>query len=222
MATTYQAGEQTKQLILNESKILFYRNGYTGTTYSDISAAAKMNRALIPYHFKTKQSLGKAVIYEIINSAYNNIDEMLGTSDLSEDLNSALHIAVYYRLLDNSKYAALINDLINDNGSDIFNMDDEIISVKALGKNFRKLSDKQLNLICRNTIALKKELAQCILDTSYDYNADELTEFHIESAMIHAGYSKKTISELIDAALQLANLIDCKIEDGFHVSVSYI
>lgn len=221
MATTYQAGEQTKQLILAISKNLFYKNGYTPTTYSHISAAAGMNRALIPYHFKTKQSLGKAVIYEILGSAYSDIDDMLGSSELSEDLTSALHIVIYYRLLNNNQYASLINELINDNGSDIFDINDELISIKALGKNFRKLSDKELKLICRSTIALRKELINCMLDTSDNYNSDELAAFHIETAMTHAGYTKKNIAELTDAAIQLANLVDCRIGDDFNVSVSY-
>ena len=75
MANTYLAGEQTKRNILRESKKLFYKKGYTETTYNDISAVAKVNRALIPYHFKNKQILGLEIYNQIIAEFYELIDK---------------------------------------------------------------------------------------------------------------------------------------------------
>lgn len=59
MSTTYQTGNATKSKILTQSKLLFHQKGYAATTYTDISTSANVNRALIPYHFRANQSLGK-------------------------------------------------------------------------------------------------------------------------------------------------------------------
>ena len=84
MATTYTVGDKTKSNIINESRKLFYKKGYTETTYTDISKAADVNRALIPYHFKNKELLEKS---EDVIELKHNIANLRAKGKLEEAKN---------------------------------------------------------------------------------------------------------------------------------------
>ena len=98
MSTTYQTGNATKSKILTLSKLLFHQKGYAATTYTDISASANVNRALIPYHFQSKPILGKAVFQEILSQTHTKLDTILDMSQFSADFAGMLHLMSFYYL----------------------------------------------------------------------------------------------------------------------------
>ena len=55
-------GEKTKNYILDESDKLFYKNGYSSTSFSDIVVATGLSKGNITYHFKNKQLILEAII----------------------------------------------------------------------------------------------------------------------------------------------------------------
>lgn len=55
-------GEQTRQEIVAAAKRLFYRRGYTNTSFSDIVAVTGVQRGNIYHYFKTKDDILAAVI----------------------------------------------------------------------------------------------------------------------------------------------------------------
>lgn len=57
--SNYAVGKETQKKIWKAGRKLFYEKGLDATTYDDISKAAGINRALIPYYFKTKHQLGR-------------------------------------------------------------------------------------------------------------------------------------------------------------------
>ncbi len=64
-------GERTRKTILIAAEKLFSNKGYDGTSIQDIATAAKVNKALIYYHFKNK--------HDIIDSLFEmTLDEMFG------------------------------------------------------------------------------------------------------------------------------------------------
>ncbi|AGL01214.1 TetR/AcrR family transcriptional regulator [Desulfoscipio gibsoniae] len=50
-------GEQTKQHIIDQAKILFSQKGYTGTSIKDICDATGCSKGSIYYHFKNKEDI---------------------------------------------------------------------------------------------------------------------------------------------------------------------
>jgi AcrR family transcriptional regulator len=69
-------GEKTKSKILAIAEKLFAEKGYDGTSIQDIARTAKVNKALIYYHFKNKQ--------DIIDSLFKQtLDEMFGMEQRS-------------------------------------------------------------------------------------------------------------------------------------------
>lgn len=221
MSNTYIAGEHTKANILRESKKLFYNNGYTNTTYSEISSVAKINRALIPYHFKNKQVLGLEIYHEIIKNFYELIDNLLDTAQFDSNFVSILHTVTYYRLLStNAPFLRFISELQADEGTSLFVVAEEQCWLTHLGDKFTSLGEHELSILTQMHIGAKKEMIN-LLCNSTDNDSDIISHMHISMLMRYAGYSTKKIDELFYAAVEIANLLNFQIKDDFVVELKY-
>lgn len=222
MSNTYLAGEQTKRNILRESKKLFYKRGYTDTTYSEISTVAKINRALIPYHFKNKQVLGLEIYHQIINEFYELIDNVLDTSQFDADFISVVHTVAYYRLLStNIPFLRFISELQADEGTSLFVAEDEKNWLNSLGNKFNSLNEEEMNILIQMHIGTKKEMVTLLCNNHKTIKADTISRMHISMLMRYIGYSTKKTDELINAALEIANLLTFQIKNGFVVEMKY-
>ncbi len=71
-------GERTKELILEQSAVLFNRQGYASTSLSDIMTATKLEKGGIYNHFENKESLmQQAFLFAIqkVEARYNTLLE---------------------------------------------------------------------------------------------------------------------------------------------------
>lgn len=222
MANTYLAGEQTKRNILRESKKLFYKKGYTETTYNDISSAAKVNRALIPYHFKTKQILGLEIYNQIIAEFYELIDSVLDTDQFDTDFVSILHTVAYYRLLASNKhFLQFLSELQSDEAATLFDLATEREWLISLGSKFANMNDADLTILTQMSIGMKKESVTLLTTASTTLNADAVAHMYLHMLMRYVGYSVKKADELINAATEIANLLNFQIKNGFAIELKY-
>ena len=221
MSNTYIAGERTKTNILQESKKLFYNNGYTNTTYSEISSAAKINRALIPYHFKNKQALGLDIYHEIMKNFFELIDNLLDTSQFDSDFVSILHIVTYYRLLsDNVPFLRFIKELQADEETPLYTAEEELHWITCLGDKFNTLDKEELSILTQMHIGAKKESIH-LFHNDVCSSPDTISHAHIRMLMCYVGYSAETIDELYNAAVEVANLLKFKIKNDFTIELKY-
>lgn len=94
-------GAQTKEYIYNVSKALFYTLGYDKTTISAISKKAEVPIGLIPYHFKNKDNILKAIYRDFLIQ----IDECITTRVIpyfyidNSILYHAILSRIYYQIL---------------------------------------------------------------------------------------------------------------------------
>ncbi len=51
----------TKDKVVDAARVLFYRNGYGGTSYADIADKAGLAKGNVQYYFKSKEQILKAV-----------------------------------------------------------------------------------------------------------------------------------------------------------------
>lgn len=219
MATTYTVGDKTKSNIINESRKLFYKKGYTETTYTDISKAADVNRALIPYHFKNKELLGATIYDLIVEDTTNKADSLLDTAELSSDLSGAFHVVVFFRMFENEHFANFISEVYDACKNNLYDIDIEKKLILSFDSKFGKLNDKTISLLSQSMAAIRLNLIRNL--KSDDYTADDLAKHYINMLLHYIGYSEKKINELTDAAISLADLIDINISTGFSVKVSY-
>ncbi|MCM1499900.1 MAG: TetR/AcrR family transcriptional regulator [Clostridium sp.] len=220
MSNTYLSGEQTRRRILKESKKLFYKYGYTETTYAHISAAAKINRALIPYHFQSKQALGEEIYQKIIKEFTDAIDNLLDTSQFSPDFICMLHTINYYRLLkDNPKLSRFASQLLTDETSTLFTVETGRKMLSELGSKFSLCDDEELTVLAKMNIGIQKEIIQMIHTSTTD--TDRMAQIQLHMLMGYAGYSKKKTDELINAAFAVADLISFHVKNGFSIAITY-
>jgi len=60
------ASEESKQSILQAAKSIFSKKGYSGTSIRDIASLAKVNHAIIRYHFGNKEGLWLSVVNDLL------------------------------------------------------------------------------------------------------------------------------------------------------------
>lgn len=63
----------SKQLILDNAKLLFSQKGFQASSMDELSKMTGLNKAMIFYYFKNKQGLYEAVITEILHGMYEEI-----------------------------------------------------------------------------------------------------------------------------------------------------
>lgn len=69
-------GEQTRARIMREAERLFAANGYAETSVDNIAKAAKVNKALIYYYFKSKDELLNA----LFKATFDALEEKFSVS----------------------------------------------------------------------------------------------------------------------------------------------
>ncbi len=222
MRSKYLTGEQTRQTILKESKALFYEKGYHQTTYSHISVAANVNRALIPYHFQSKQILGLEIYHEIINEFFALIDNLLDVSQFDEDFVNALHMVTYFRLLKNQPpFLQFLSELQEDGTISPFSLEEECQWLIKLGDKFQKLDNPTLTLLAQLHIGMQKESIILLRDTTHTFTPDTVSKMHLALLMHYAGYSTKKIDELWNGAIEVANLLNFQMKENFALELKY-
>ncbi|MGN0437259.1 MAG: TetR/AcrR family transcriptional regulator [Lachnospiraceae bacterium] len=219
MATTYKTGNQTKEKIINETKILLYKQGFSKTTYDDISAAANINRALIPYHFKSKQVLGQTIYAEIIQQFEERFDSILDISEFSPDFISILHITAYYQLLQDEHFSKFVYELQADKDFSVFMKESEASLLDGLIHNNTKLSESEITILLASEVGMKKELFYLVNTSDIDIN--EAAKLQLYMLLSYAGYSKKKTEDLYNSAMQVINMLSFKITKNFQVKIDF-
>ena len=211
MATTYSSGNKTKEKIIKATRILLYKKGFSNTTYDDISNATKINRALIPYHFKSKQQLGQIIYSQIITDFFSSLDSILDVKEFSADFVSTLHITAYYQLLTDSSFVQFVNELQNDISFSSF--------MEGLIQKSNKLSPTEKSILLTSAVGMKKELIRMVNNKKADVN--DIAKMQLYMLLSYCGYSKKKIEELYDSAMQVIHMFTFQITSDFRIDILY-
>lgn len=219
MANTYLVGEQTKRKIFKESKKLFYKKGFDETTYDDISTAAKVNRALIPYYFKNKQILGQAIFSKITEDFTENLNHVLDIYKYPQDFINIIHTFAYYRLLNNKKYAKFAFQVQADESFSNQMVTSEKNFIIGFGSKASRFSENELDIIAKMDFGIEKEIVRMIYLSNGSLDIDEIVRIEIHMIMGYAGYSKKKIDELLDLAIEVLSPFSFHMKNGFAIDI---
>lgn len=117
--------EKTEQLIISVAAKLFFEKGYEKTSLNDIiSNLGGLTKGAIYSHFKSKEEIYQAVIYQLTSSSDDAITEIIknkqltGREKIKIVLNESLEAAVKSRevtgKIDYSKNPVLLYNLLNE------------------------------------------------------------------------------------------------------------
>lgn len=218
MSTTYHAGEHTKHKIFEVSRQLFYIKGYDETTYDDISKAANINRALIPYHFKNKKNLGLLVYRRLIDDYFSICDQALENTSISEEGRTAFYMFGYYRLLKEPNLAKFLVQF----HSDIDYNERMIISKKRLFDIFSaknpSVSEKDYELLSQMDYGIEKEVVR-ISYYKNDTDTDQLSSVEFRLILSFLGYAKEQVEAIIEEAIYYLSRHKIILKDKFYFEV---
>ncbi|QVY65531.1 TetR/AcrR family transcriptional regulator [Polaribacter sp. Q13] len=110
--------ESTKQLILNESYKLFYKNGFKTTSIDKIMKETKLTKGAFYHHYKNKRELGLAVIkLKLQERVYDLMISPLYTSiDAIELLKLTFLDKIKSFSIEEKQQGCPMNNLINEIG----------------------------------------------------------------------------------------------------------
>ena len=98
-----QVRKDSKLRILDAADAIFVRRGIDGARMQEIADRAGVNKALLHYHFRSKEALAYAVWYRIATSFAPGILQMLA-SDLSLDEKIDRYVDAYHDTLSRHPY----------------------------------------------------------------------------------------------------------------------
>lgn len=78
-------GQKTKLFILEESNKLFYTNGYSNTSFTDIMQATGLSKGNITYHFKSKQIILEGIVSNRLQQIENSFKKWESQSQNAEE-----------------------------------------------------------------------------------------------------------------------------------------
>jgi len=73
MVSKMERSEATRNRLLQHGARLFAQQGYDGTSLESIALAARVNKAMVKYHFKSKQGLYSAVLLASIRKVTSRL-----------------------------------------------------------------------------------------------------------------------------------------------------
>lgn len=209
---TYQAGIETKEKILKVSKNLFYEKGYEGTLYDDICKIAKVNRALIPYHFKNKGDLALTVYHNFMEQ-YNMILEQISKS-CEDQVKLVFGIQLYFHLLQNWNVARFMNHIYTqDEFHKSLILDEEQLYEKVL-QGQKKMSKSRFQAFIHLTFGMEMEVVEMIY-MEKNNKVDVVIATMIHMIFEYMGYSITKINQLLKQGERILAQYNIEVNEDF-------
>ncbi|WP_449437024.1 TetR family transcriptional regulator [Pedobacter steynii] len=106
----------TKQLILNKSLELIYKNGYQATSIDEIIATTNVTKGAFFYHFSSKEEMGLAIINELF---YPRVVTALAhplthTTGITDAIYHILHTLLHDDSVFNVAYGCPVVNLVEE------------------------------------------------------------------------------------------------------------
>lgn len=129
----------TRQSILNAATVEFAQYGFEGGRVDRIASRAKVNKAMIYYHYRSKKLLYRAVIENHVSRLANQIDELLNREMPIGEFFQALSF-LYINLFSDGEFLPIFLRELASKGNHIESILHETITQ-------RKLTEKVKNYI---------------------------------------------------------------------------
>lgn len=181
--------EETREKILETTRILFREKGYHETTMNDIVQKSETSKGTIYYYFDNKQELFETMINEIASRHFNEIEEVIEDDALTvkEKIRHMLSITIK-NLMKNSEILSLNFAELKQSDKKFekkiwqwhqkaFKNVNQVIQ-KGIETGF--LKDKNSRLMTHSFMGLASSFVPAIIESDYDLKHNELVDFSCE------------------------------------------
>jgi AcrR family transcriptional regulator len=217
---SYSNGEATRKAILDCSRRLFFRYGYSATLWKVIVQEADVNPGLIHYHFKTKAMLAEAVLAKYYLESLVRIDGLF--ADEGQAVKDSIAIREYWYVIVNSlEFRRFLYEVslerIPQHVSESLGQD----YLLAISKELSLRQDYgELALLSRFSFSVETEILVAYVDGLINYPCDKLAVLDIKTMFELLSVPSEVISDVLNRSGELFSQLDIRIHDEFCVSAT--
>lgn len=198
----YQNGSETRALILRTCQELFYEKGFAATTYSDICAAAHVNRGLISYYFGSKETLKTIVHHAEVDKISLQVRQLCPKPNSFEEAFLSSYLT-WYKFFSDTKYRNFFSEIFRGK------IDFDIFSIGAvyLCTSITDLSpEAELNLALFAN--LQSMLSGYVAEHIDRFNYKDVAEFEIKGIFSNNPNSIRRMNSAVEKLRQCLDAID--------------
>ena len=215
------AGEKKKRLIIDVCKKLFYRNGYVGTTYDDICAAADIPPGTITYHFDGKAGIATSieVEYEAQNKIY--IEKMCGDRFTKTQLMVIENFHMWKRIYEDTSIRRFLVEITSERipSKSVHEVVEYYYRCVMDDLGIKGIDQKELDLIVAAQLGLSDALVGRTSTELDRFSFEEVARFAIRFFLRQIGVSDKKSDALIAEGEALFD--ELPIDNRYYVDFQY-
>lgn len=208
----YQKGTYKRDIILYNSKYLFYKQGISGTTIREIAELSEDPVSLVHYYFKKKEDIVKQIYLDFLG----NIDLFVYStlySDLKETnvlLAHTITQLIYYSIImgDPNNLTVYQESLRNHSNAVILNTYIEHVYRKIVEEMDLNLSESCFQAYISIDFGSRRELLNRYYAGDIDLDPKELVRIIIRTFPLVAGVSPEDLEKTEKQAQEIFRTLD--------------
>ncbi len=211
----------TKSLIYNNAKFLFFQKGYTNTTYDEICEKIGLNKAMLKYHFSSKKNLAALIYNEIHTDINEYIEKHMGISSSDKIRHFILQTIFFDLIKNNSNFNLFYIDICKDNILTQYTKGTTCYYIAEISEiNNMSYSESDLKVFSSIFLATQSELLIDYFKQNIDKEYEELEKIYFKLLFGYFGYSDSDVEYYLDKSRAILENYDIDIEDSFQVRIT--
>jgi len=212
--------EEKKALILDTCKELFYKKGYTGTTYEDINTAAGLPPGSVTNYYSGKKALAETIHAEYEMKVKTAISLLAG-DDHELRVMSALEIIYWWQLFYTSpnirrfiveiSKEGILRKSLAGNTQHFFKQQIDEYGIKMDSSRFKLVTNAYIGMVTALLLNADENFSS--------HTADEVADFVIESAYKMLNVDRAVIIDAINRAHEIYRGV--KLSDAYYEFFKY-
>ena len=197
----YKTGIETRKAIVNEAKILFYRNGYKKTSVEKICEAADAKLGTFTYYFPKKNDLLSTIYSDYMQACVDHVEKK--EKDLPPVKHHLYSVMLYYgNLYRDERTVSFHRETLQIASMNAWFHDPRMLISEFSGRNISGMDSGFYDLCVKADNAVRRELNLDFIEKK-DYGISSvkklLSDIYLINARLFGVDRKKTEAYLEDA-----------------------
>lgn len=212
----------SKTLIYNKAKELFYKKGLTETRYDEITRSCGLNPAMLKYHFQSKNKLAAEIYYEFELSLHKQIIDLADKSTPPE-LIYYYNILMFYNIVEKNEYfrrfyldmcrSRMICDFTKNSSLYFF--------MRYCEDTSTQISEDKNRFNVTITVAAQMELMNDFYSGELNCTFKELIDQYLKLVFSYLLETEDTIEKNIDLGRSFSDKLKFSINENFDLNVYF-
>lgn len=218
----YSVGIATKNKIYRVAKSLFYEKGIKDTSYKDIGRLAEVNKGLIPYHFKSKNSIAELVLNDFIESMVGAVRAYWEREHLEQAvLDTLVELMMFRLLVEDVNVCRFYYEM----QTEAFSFEDATFEIQTeVMKSYARdcgieLSEGRLNTITAMVQGTERELVRLVYERTLGESVEDMVRQDVSCCFFLIGAEGNRVQAWIDRAFELAEGLTMTSDGMFNCSI---